>query len=406
MAAPGSCRSPVDPGQPIPQLPWHQRWLNAERVWPFSTGAGVRVAVVDSGVDDDHPQLAGQVATGFDALGDEPGGNVDCVSHGTAVASVIAARPVDGIGFHGLAPDVEILPVRVSERVSQQSGDDSRDGGPTVTAARFAQAIRWAVDNDADVINMSVTQYLPDSRVRDAITYALAEDVVVVAAAGNLHQSGERPDPPPFPAAYDGVLGVGAIDQQGLRVDNSQIGPYVDLVAPGGAVVAATRRSGHDVWSGTSFATPMVAATAALVRAAQPELTAAEVVHRILATVDPAAGAPEAGYGIGVVNPYRAVTERLTGQPPVAIAPMPDIPQDPAAIARAEHWSRLSQLAVGGAAGMAGVVAVVTVAVLMLPRGRRRRWRSTRHVPAPVAAVDVDEPDEAFFRVPGPPRPD
>jgi len=396
-AAPGSCQNPADPGEPISQVPWHQQWLGVERVWPLSTGAGVRVAVIDSGVDDDHPQLAGRVANGFDALGDEPGGNVDCVSHGTAVASIIAAHRVDGIGFHGLAPDVEILPVRISER----AGDEDPAGpGPTATSAQFAQAIRWAVDNGAQVINMSVTQYTPDQGVRSAIEFARSRDVVLVAAAGNLHQDGVRPDPVPYPAGYDGVIGVGAIDEHGVRVDKSQVGPYVDIVAPGGAVVGATRVFGHALWSGTSFAAPMVSATAALIRSAEPQLSAVEVTRRLLATADPAAGAAEAGYGSGVLSPYRAVTERLSAGSPVAQSPLPDLPHNSAAIARAARWRLLGQVAIGVAVAVAVGVIGVTATVVILPHGRRRRWRPTRYAGPSAPAADVDEPDEAFFRLP------
>src|SRR4051794_1266704 len=103
-AAPAACQSPAEPGRVIEQIPWPQRWLAPERVWPFSTGAGVRVAVVDSGSDAGHPQLKGQVLKGFDMLGGGTEGTVDCISHGTAVASIIAARRQPGVGFAGLAP--------------------------------------------------------------------------------------------------------------------------------------------------------------------------------------------------------------------------------------------------------------------------------------------------------------
>ncbi|MDG4794491.1 type VII secretion-associated serine protease mycosin [Micromonospora sp. WMMD1082] len=395
-AAPAICENPSDPGEVNTETPWHQRWLAPQRVWPFSTGAGVRVAVVDSGADSSHPQLAGRVTAGFDALRGAPGGDVDCVSHGTAVASIIAARRQDGVGFHGLAPDATIVPIRVSER----NANDGSGSGDTVTGPVFAQAIRRAVDDGADVINLSVTLYYPDPDVEQAVRYALEKDVVLVAAAGNQHQDGARPDPVPYPAAYQGVIGVGAIDQEGARVQRSQIGPYVDIVAPGGAVVAATRVAGHQVWEGTSFAAPMVSATAALIRAAEPNLSAQDVTRRLLATADPARGEATQGYGRGVLNPYRAVTERLTTGAPVAQPPLPEVRHDAAAQARAERWAVFGRLALWIGLALATVAVGVTVLAMLLPRGRRTRWRPTRPSAPPPARPDIDEPEEIFFRVP------
>lgn len=396
VAAPSACANPSEPGQVISDTPWHQQWLAPQRVWPFSTGAGVEVAVVDSGSDGSHPQLDGQVISGFDALRGTPGGDFDCVSHGTAVASLIAARPQEGIGFHGLAPDATILPIRVSE---QAGGGGAEGQGESVSTEIFAQAIRRAVDNGADVINMSVTLYQPDPEVESAIHYAQRADVVLVAAAGNFHRTDGRPDPVPYPAAYEGVIGVGAIDQQGARVEQSQVGPYVDLVAPGGAVVAATRVDGHNVWSGTSFATPLVSATAALIRAAEPQLSAEQVSRRLLATADPAQGGPERGYGQGVLSPYRAVTERLSTAAPVAPAPLPDPLYDAAAQERAERWQVFGRVALWGGLSVTVIALAVAVAVALLPRGRRLRWRPTRLGDPPPPPPEIDEPDEAFFQV-------
>jgi len=398
-AAPGQCRSPAKPGQPIRETPWHQKWLAPERVWPFSTGAGVRVAVIDSGTDASHPQLKGRVLPGFDVLSGKPGGNYDCVSHGTAVASIIAARRTEGIGFAGLAPDAKILPIRISEREVDASGKAT---GETVTPADLGEAIRQAVEQRARVINLSVVVHSSDDALEEAVEFARSKGVVLVAAVGNQHQNGERPDPLPFPAALDGVIGVGAIDEGGVRVKQSQVGPYVDLMAPGGAVVGATRAFGHNYWTGTSFATPMVSAAAALVLSAEPELTTDEVAQRLIATADPSRGGRGSqAYGAGVLNLYRAVTERLNTVPPVAQPPLPEVHQDPAAVARASRWRNVTELSIGLTLGL-GVLTVVVVAfAYVLPRGRRRQWRPVR-APAPVTPrpMEPDEPEEVFFRVP------
>ncbi|MFF4877009.1 type VII secretion-associated serine protease mycosin [Micromonospora sp. NPDC000668] len=366
-----ACATPLAPVRPVTALPWPQQRYDPARLAPLATGAGVTVAVVDSGVDRVHPQLAGQVLAGTDLLDPGGDGGRDCAGHGTGVASIIAAAPQPDVAFHGLAPGARILPVRVSEQQVVQG----RESGRTVSASEFARAIRWAVDHDADVLNLSVVLYADDPEVHSAVRYAVDRNVVLVAAAGNLHDNG---DPRPFPAAYDGVLGVGAIGAGGGRATFSQAGPYVDLVAPGSEVLAAAPGQGHHQVEGTSYAAPFVAATAALLRQYRPELTAAQVAERIVATADPAPGAGHGGgYGAGVLNPYRAVTETGGARPagPRAVAALADDRVDPALVARQARraTARDRALLVGAVIGTTAV-AVVLLA-LVLPRGARRRWR-------------------------------
>jgi type VII secretion-associated serine protease mycosin len=367
--APSACATPPAPARTVAEQPWPQQRYAPDRLAPLATGAGVVVAVVDSGVDRSHPQLTGRVLDGADFLDPGGDGTRDCAGHGTGVASLIAAAPRPGVAFRGLAPGARILPVRVSE----QQVVDGRESGRTVGAADFARAIRWAVDHDADVVNLSVVLYADNPAVRAAVAYAVRRDVVVVAAAGNLHDSG---DPRPYPAAYDGVLGVGAIGADGARAAFSQTGPYVDLVAPGSDVLMAAPRQGHRRAEGTSYAAPFVAGTAALLRQYHPELGAAEIARRIVASADPAPGRGD-GYGAGVLNPYRAVTESrvVAAARPGAAAALPVDRPDAAELARqarrtsARHRALLVAAATGAAA-----VAVVLLAVV-LPRGARRRWR-------------------------------
>ncbi|WP_319459749.1 type VII secretion-associated serine protease mycosin [Micromonospora sp. RTP1Z1] len=367
-AAP-ACSAPPAPARPVADQPWPQQGYAPDRLTPLATGAGLVVAVVDSGVDRRHPQLAGRVLDGADFLDPGGDGTRDCAGHGTGVASIIAASPRAGVAFRGLAPGARILPVRVSE----QQVVDGRESGRTVGAADFARAIRWAVDHDADVLNLSVVLYADSPAVRSAIAYVVHRDVVVVAAVGNLHDSG---DPRPYPAAYDGVLGVGAIGADGARSSFSQTGPYVDLVAPGGDVLMAAPGQGHHRAEGTSYAAPFVAATAALLRQYRPELTATEVARRIVDSTDPAPGRDD-GYGTGVLNPYRAVTETSgsAADRPGRTATLPVDRTDPAAAAhRARRAAaRHRALLVAGAAGATATLVVLLAVVL--PRGSRRRWR-------------------------------
>jgi type VII secretion-associated serine protease mycosin len=402
QAAPpeGACNDP-EPARPaVSRLPWAQQLLDVRRAWPHSTGAGVTVAVIDDGVDADHPQLRGQVLAGRDffLVGGLPG-NFACDSHGTAAASIIAAKPAQGIGFRGVAPDSLILPVRITDR------ELNDDGEPTpIDPGTVAQGIRWAADHDAKVINLSLSGYGDFKAVRDAVDYAQSKDSLLVAAAGN--RQGSQPGAGPaksFPASYDGVLGVGSIDNAGARSDGSQIGPYVDLVAPGEDVLAATRVAGHAYWTGTSFAAPFVAATAALVRAAWPELTAPEVAERIVATASPARGGRDSpAYGAGVVDPYRAVTEELSAADPAAVPPVVDPPRDVAAERELAWWDRV---ATGAKLGVGLVVLAIAVATLLawaLPRGRRRRWRPAPARALPAAPARQEPPDEIFLFPPPP----
>jgi type VII secretion-associated serine protease mycosin len=375
LAAPKPCPAPVGTSPVIAEPGVAQQRLQPRRLHRLSAGRGVTVAVLDSGVDRRHPQLGERVLTGRDFLRSDPdGATQDCNGHGTAVASLVAAGPVAGTDFVGLAPEARILPVRISE---QDVVDDQRTGS-TVTPEKFAEAIRWAVDQKAGVLNLSVVLYTDAPAVRSAVEYAVSRNVVVVAAVGNR---GDKQNPRPWPAGYPGVLGVGAVGPDSGWPSFSQHGDFVDVVAPGVDVpAAAPNGAGHQRATGTSFAAPFVAGTAALVRARFPELTAAQVVDRITATADPApVGGPDPRYGHGIVNPYRALTQTvLTGavrQPAAYVVPAPD----PATVARQRRQAaaRERALVIAGVGLAAALVAAAVGSVV--PRGRRRRWR------APVA---------------------
>jgi membrane-anchored mycosin MYCP len=353
--------------------PYETQLFAPERLAPFATGAGIRVAVIDSGVDAGHPQLRGHVGTGRDFLHGNASGRQDCVGHGTGVASIIAAQPAARAGLRGLAPGATIVPVRVSERTDteQQQGSDD-PAGP----ARFAAAIDWAVEQgDADVINMSLVMTVDNNQVRAAVARAVAAGVVVVAAAGN----DGRPDGGnlrPYPASYPDVIGVGAIGPNGVAGDFSQHGDYVDVMAPGVQVTLAARGGGHTSGDGTSYATPFVAATAALLKQRFPSLTPAQVARRIFATADPAPGGRRSDlYGFGVLNPYRALTETLGPETRAAPAPVVLHTDDPATVALAARRAHAQDLSLLIAAIGAGVVLLVVVVAAALRRGRRRGWR-------------------------------
>jgi membrane-anchored mycosin MYCP len=399
-AAAGCGNEATQPGAPIVPVPWQQQWLDPERVWPLASGIGQVVAVIDTGVDGTHEQLRDHVLTGFDELRNAPGGNLDCVSHGTAVASLIAAQKVGTVGFHGIAPEAKILPVRVS------NVDPATDpGGPKqASPGTVAQAIGWAAGHGATVIEVSPSFTVDYPTLRDAVQQALAKGIPIVAAAGDRHNPNLPGDPPSYPAAYPGVIGVGAVDATFRVSSTSNVGRYVALAAPGDGVVADTRIGGQQTWSGTSLAAGVVAATVALLRQVVLTATPAQLAARLVASADPVPGGQlGAAYGAGLVDPYRAVTEQLAGGAPQVVPGVPPPSVDTGAAARHRSSRHTGDVALLIVAAGAGLVVLILATALVLPRGRRWRWRPTRAAPPPATArQDTPQDDEDLFALPKP----
>jgi len=393
-----ACTSQPAAGEAITATPWPQLRYDLGALAALTEGAGVTVAVLDSGVDPTNPQLTGAVRGGGDLLGTGSGLD-DCQGHGTAVASIIAARPHPGSALRGLAPAATILSIRVGDRVETEQGFVG-----TGKVQNLVDGIRLAIAANPRprVLNLSISTRSDSPALRAAIQDALAADIVVVAAAGNDRRSA-RPDefdPPIYPAAYDGVVGVGAIDEAGLRWAQSQVGEYVDLVAPGVDVIGAVPRSGQARVTGTSYATPFVAATAALIRARFPDLRQDEVVRRLLATADPSAGGqPSPDYGYGVVNPLRALTEIVPPEPaPVAVDPTAVVaPRDPG---QGDESGPTTGTLIALGVLLAATLGIVALAVTV-PLGTRRRWR-----PGTVGdPADATRPAPVAETLPAPPPP-
>ena len=343
--------------------PWAQRALRFSAVWDRTRGGGVTVAIVDSGVDA-NPQFGGRVIPGPDLVaGTKPGipPGADCVGHGTAVASIIAAAPMPGVSFTGVAPAARILSVKIS-------------GTDTFPTSVTPQGIMDAVQFGADVINLSLATPDDVPALRNAVEYALSHNVVVVAAAGNdLPQGGTGPF---YPAAYPGVLAVGAVGPGGALAAFSDRHTPVAVTAPGVNVTSAYPGSFPDAYApaqnGTSFAAAFVSGVVALVRAAHPGLSAAQVVARIEATAHGAAGP---GTGHGMVDPVRAVTEVLPAESSAGSGAGgtggPGGQSRPAQTARAAPSGvSAGTVALAMITGSFGLVIVVVTAVLA---ARRRR---------------------------------
>jgi subtilisin family serine protease len=310
------------PNDPEFAAEWGLQTINAPTAWDTQRGdPSIVVAVVDTGIDLDHPDLVGNLVAGADFVdlkGVPPGagfhfeGDVltpddvpeDEVGHGTHVAGTIAAVTDNGTDVAGVAWTVGLMPVRVLGRVVRDS--DGFVSG-TGTAVDIAAGIRHAVDHGASIINLSLGSYGDAFVERDAIAYAVAANVLVVAAMGNDNTTN-----PMFPAAYPGVLAVGAIGQDERRAPFSNTGPHIGVAGPGVDIRSTFLGGGTADLSGTSMASPHVAGVAALVRSADGSLTAAQVRDRLKATArplrdTPADPIPNERYGSGVVDAAAAL---------------------------------------------------------------------------------------------------
>ncbi|WP_406183070.1 type VII secretion-associated serine protease mycosin [Streptomyces sp. NBC_01006] len=297
---------------------WHLDTMKAEDIWKISTGKGVTVAVIDSGVDQ-IPELEGQVLPGKNfPVGDvETGRDNDYNGHGTGVSSMIAAtgKHPTGDGAYGLAPGAKILPIRVGSVL---------DG---VSTPSWVDAIRYAADSDAKVINISLAiagTPKDDEARREAVKYALSKGKLIFAGAGN---DGDTVNEVMYPAATPGVVAVGAVDAKGEPTKESQHGPQIDMAAPGMDIVTACKgKSGLCKTHGTSDATALASASAALLWSAHPDWTNNQVLRVLLNT----AGKPKDGsqrndyIGYGIVRPRIAVP--TPGDPgPADVYPLPDL---------------------------------------------------------------------------------
>ncbi|MEN1975917.1 S8 family serine peptidase [Cellulomonas sp. P4] len=355
--------------------------LSAERAWDTATGRGVLVAVVDSGVDARNEHLADAVLPGVDLVGvsGDPGGRTDTAGHGTAVAGQIAARPVDDSGVVGLAPDAEILPVRVY----YADDDRAREEGVAPDAGRIAAGIEAAVAAGAQVVNVSMSTPTDTPALREAVARATAAGALVVASAGNRTTSSDETDGPRYPAAYDGALAVTAVDVDDAPSADAIHGEHVDVAAPGTNVLTTYHAAGDCLLSGenvsTSFATAYVSAAAALIAERYPDETPEQWAYRLEVTAARAQpGERDDLVGWGVVRPAEAlgfVDDGTAVGPPspvhgadAAAAPEPrtvDLSPrtDPLAAARrgATWW------------GIAGTALVLLAALAGRVVGRRRR---------------------------------
>ncbi|WP_158566936.1 S8 family serine peptidase [Actinomadura craniellae] len=351
---------------------WAQRRLGFQRAWALTRGKGVTVAVIDSGVQPDHPMLAGRITEFVDLTGT---GKRDCVGHGTGVAALAGGRDLAaaGVPLSGVAPEARLIVIK------QQDADSDRAGG-----ARLAKAIRTAADRRAKVINISITTG-NSPELAQAVQYAQARDALIVTAAGNLDGDG-RSAGPAYPASYPGVLSVASLGPAGAVAGTSDTVTRADVGAPGAAVPTAWTGGYHPGAEGTSFAAAYVSGTAALVRSYHPELDHRQILHRIRVTADGNVGQ---GSGRGMINPVAAVTAVISGEGP---AGPPGGRVELAAPAPADHRTRGIALAVTGTALL--LAGIAALGGIFVPMGRRRGWRPSRAAPVTANTAVSEEGDD------------
>lgn len=284
---------------------WNLPAIETNQGWDLSKGSNdVIVGIVDTGADINHPDLQGQLLSGYNVV--DPGSDpLDDVGHGTHVAGIIGAVVNNNEGVAGISWYNKILPVKAL--------DKSGSG----TTYSVSEGIIWAADHGAKVINLSLGNYADSQFLHDAVRYAYDKDVVLVSAAGN--DNTERPG---FPAAYPEVLAVAATDANMKKASYSNYGDYIDVAAPGTSIASTYPGNQYAALSGTSMASPHVAAMAALIRSRNPDLTNKQVMDIMCqSTIDLGPKGHDKYYGNGQIDIYKALQAAGGGNTPLQLWP-------------------------------------------------------------------------------------
>jgi thermitase len=270
---------------------WNLPAIQTEEGWRLSQGnENIVIAVIDSGVDLDHPDLVHRLKKGYNVLADNDLPEDDN-GHGTHVAGIIASETNNREGVAGITWFNHIMPIKALNSEGYGSSFD------------VAKGIIWAVDHGARIINLSLGNYQPSELLQEAVRYAYDRGAVIIAASGNDNSS-----QPSYPAAYHEVLSVGAINPDGSRAEFSNYGAYLDVVAPGTGIPSTFVHHRYAALSGTSMAAPHVTALAGLILSLNPELSNIEVMNIInRSTVDLGTPGNDPFFGNGLINIYKAM---------------------------------------------------------------------------------------------------
>jgi subtilisin family serine protease len=401
---------------------WFDSW-HIQQLWDSGVrGQGVTIAEIDTGVNAAVPELSGRILPGKD-FGSSGDGRTDRevaeFGHGTAMASIMVASP-GLLDITGLAPDAKILPIAVP--LNGTTDANAPDHLP--------ESIRWAADHGAKVISMSLggkrnptsdNQPCPADE-QSAVFHALRKGAVVIASVGN---TGPTKNTIEEPGVCLGVVSVGAVDAAGMVAQFSGRQPYLSLVAPGVSIPSLSRVAGQAYsGDGTSQATALVSAAAALVWSKYPRMSGRQVITRLLATLDAHRTKPSKDYGYGMLDAYQAATANIAASTPNPVYDLaqPFLDRDTAFIqgtapkppkAAAKGVAPTGEFAIGnaprvttqvktgvGIAG-AGLLALVVLLVVMVRR-RRQRAAALAALP-PVAGLPLGPGWDTWPGLPPPP---
>ncbi|GFH35383.1 S8 family serine peptidase [Streptomyces pacificus] len=394
MALTGTCAAalvgtaPAAAASDVRSRQWYLNAMHAEEIWRKTTGEGITVAVIDTGVNPATPALKGKVLKGLDAAEAKGESTDDYTGHGTTMAELIAGSG-EGGSVKGLAPGAKILTLRVSDT-------DMQNREP-VNAHDEADAIRAAADSDAQIINMSVGSEFPAQKSIEAVKYAESKGKLMFAAVGNDAKRGNKPT---YPASYPEVVGVAATDRNGRVGDYSQHGELVDIAAPGNDIPGwcdATLTRYCDA-HGTSSSSAIASASAALIWSLHPDWTANQVLRVMFESASRPDGTEEgtlSNYlGRGIVRPNAHINRGLGEPGDPGISPLTNqrtdgepaesaAPSSPAA-SQAPKEKPVSDAVAAGSTGntgddsrtgliLGGAAAVVVFAGAAFAVARRRR---------------------------------
>lgn len=279
----------IIPNDPESEKQWAIEKIELDRAWEVEKGnPEVIVAILDSGIDLDHPDLKDNIITGYDFVDEDslPGDNQ---GHGTLCAGIIGARGDNGIGIAGVTWNCKLMPIRVTDAEG--------------TYFNLAQGIIYAAENGAKVLNISLGGCAYSMVLEEAVNYALLQGCALVAGVGD-----DNTDKPVYPAGYEGVIGVAATNSEDKVSSDSNYGDFIDLFAPGVGIYSTFLNGGYAYSSGSSAATPLVSGLAALIISADPSLNGERVKEILYTTADYIKPDYKAKYGRGRINAYRALT--------------------------------------------------------------------------------------------------
>ncbi len=317
----------TNPNDTLYTQQWHHDKIDSSTAWDYSTGVGMTIAIIDTGVNCNHTDLSDDCVAGYDFVNadNDP---MDDHGHGTHVAGIAAGVTNNSRGIAGTGWSAKIMPLK---------GLNAAGNG---SHSALAAAITYAVDHGADVINMSLGSYFTSRTLGDAVEYAIDSDVSVTAAAANDNVSN-----PTYPAAFPGVLGISATTQSDSKASFSNYGNHIDLAAPGVGILSTVLSGGYQAWSGTSMASPVVAGVAALLHEQGPDRTPADVEELLeQSAVDLGASGWDQLFGWGRIDAGAALelgaeeNPNQTPAPTFTLPPQPTVGPPTATPTPAEDW--------------------------------------------------------------------